>query len=134
MALLRSREAVMECFRPLLLRCEMTEQQWRILRALADNDAITISQLCNKCCISKPSMTGMLQRMEERGLIKRKLKDHDQRITRVYLTRRGKNLISQYGPESETKYKEIELVFGKKRLNQLHALLTELENAAKRIS
>jgi len=40
MSLLRAREAVMRQFRPSLRRHDLTEQQWRILRALAAIDAI----------------------------------------------------------------------------------------------
>jgi len=40
MSLLRAREAVMRQFRPALRRHDLTEQQWRILRALAAIDAI----------------------------------------------------------------------------------------------
>jgi hypothetical protein len=43
MALLRAREAVMRQFRPSLRQHGLTEQQWRILRALAGVDAIEVT-------------------------------------------------------------------------------------------
>ncbi|MDU2926702.1 MAG: homoprotocatechuate degradation operon regulator HpaR, partial [Bradyrhizobium sp.] len=43
MALLRAREAVMRQFRPILRQHGLTEQQWRILRALAAVDAIEVT-------------------------------------------------------------------------------------------
>ena len=43
MALLRAREAVMRQFRPILRQHGLTEQQWRILRALAAVDAIEVN-------------------------------------------------------------------------------------------
>ena len=44
MALLRAREAVMRQFRPILRQHGLTEQQWRILRALAAVDAIEVTE------------------------------------------------------------------------------------------
>ena len=44
MSLLRAREAVMRQFRPSLRRHDLTEQQWRILRALASIDAIEVTE------------------------------------------------------------------------------------------
>src|ERR1700751_1542936 len=45
MLLLRAREAVMRQFRPSLRSHGLTEQQWRILRALAAIDAIEVTEL-----------------------------------------------------------------------------------------
>ena len=42
MLLLRAREAVMLRFRDMLRRQGLTEQQWRVLRALATEDAFEI--------------------------------------------------------------------------------------------
>jgi hypothetical protein len=38
MALLQAREAAMQLFRPLLAEHDLTEQQWRVLRALSASD------------------------------------------------------------------------------------------------
>ncbi len=45
MELLRAREAVMKRFRPALRDHGVTEQQWRILRALAHSGALEVSAL-----------------------------------------------------------------------------------------
>ena len=45
MSLLRAREAVMRQFRPSLRNHGLTEQQWRILRALTAVDAIEVTEL-----------------------------------------------------------------------------------------
>ena len=47
MSLLRAREAVMRHFRPSLRDHGLTEQQWRILRALASIDAIEVTELAH---------------------------------------------------------------------------------------
>ena len=45
MSLLRAREAVMRQFRPSLRNHGLTEQQWRILRALTAVDTIEVTEL-----------------------------------------------------------------------------------------
>ena len=45
MSLLRAREAVMRQFRPALRQHGLTEQQWRILRALAAVETIEATEL-----------------------------------------------------------------------------------------
>ena len=58
--LLQSREALMRRFRPVLNQYGVTEQQWRILRVLLDEDGLEPRQLCERCLISSPSIAGVL--------------------------------------------------------------------------
>ena len=49
MALLRAREAVMSRFRPLLHAHGVTEQQWRVIRALVEADGLDVSAVSHRC-------------------------------------------------------------------------------------
>ena len=60
MALMRTREAVMEQFRPLLREHGITEQQWRVLRALSGVRKVNASELAEITCISMPSLSRIL--------------------------------------------------------------------------
>ena len=53
----------MSRFRPVLNKHGVTEQQWRILRVLLDEDGLEPRQLCERCLISSPSIAGVLMRM-----------------------------------------------------------------------
>ena len=127
MALLRAREAVMERFRPLLASQDITEQQWRIIRALWEAGELEISELARRCCILLPSMSGMLKRLEARSLVQRTAADADQRRSLISLTTEARRLFQQMAPFSEARYAEIEQLFGTKRLHTLYTLLFELE-------
>ena len=48
MELLKAREAAMAKFRPMLRDHGLTEQQWRVIRALADFDRIDASELARR--------------------------------------------------------------------------------------
>src|SRR6185437_11881019 len=66
MSLLRAREAVMRQFRPSLRRHDLTEQQWRILRALAAIDAIEVTELARTAFLLGPSLSRILRDLDLR--------------------------------------------------------------------
>src|SRR5580658_2999959 len=79
MSLLRAREAVMRQFRPSLRRHRLTEQQWRILRALAEVEAIEVTELARTAFLLGPSLSRILRDLEARQLIERRTAKTDQR-------------------------------------------------------
>lgn len=129
MALLRSREAVIQRFRAVLSGYDLTEQQWRILRALDGQDLLEIAVLAEKCQISLPSISGILKRLESRGLIERRSSPSDGRVTQVILTSNSKALIVQIKPEILNVYAQVEALLGPEKLAQLYSLLETLEGS-----
>jgi homoprotocatechuate degradation regulator HpaR len=124
--LLQSREALMSRFRPVLNQHGVTEQQWRILRVLLDEDGLEPRQLCERCLISSPSIAGVLMRMEEAGLIKRERMEHDQRRVKVTVTAATKKLGKSIAPIIEREYLELEKKVGVKQLQQVYDTLDTL--------
>jgi homoprotocatechuate degradation regulator HpaR len=124
--LLQSREALMSRFRPVLNQHGVTEQQWRILRVLLDEDGLEPRQLCERCLISSPSIAGVLMRMEEAGLIKRERMEHDQRRVKVTVTATTKKLGKSIAPIIEREYLELEKKVGVKQLQQVYDTLDTL--------
>ena len=121
--LLQSREALMQRFRPMLKEHGVTEQQWRIVRALLEEGALEPRQLCARCLISSPSIAGVLMRMEEAGLIERERMEHDQRRVKVTLTARAKKLGKSMTPAVERQYAELEEMVGEQPLRQVYDVL-----------
>lgn len=132
MSLLRAREAVMSGFRPILTREALTEQQWRVIRVLREAGSLDITALAERCQILPPSMTGILKRLEARGLTRRAPNASDQRSSLVSLTPDAEALYGRVAPELEACYAEIERKFGVERTAQLYALLAGLEKALRR--
>lgn len=119
----------MSRFRPLLSQYDLTEQQWRILRALHDGEdhALEISELARRCCILLPSISGILKRLENKNLVSRVTDSSDQRRSLISLTDSAHRLMQEVAPHSEQRYAEIEQAFGHERLQSLYHLLAELE-------
>jgi len=129
MELLKAREAVMRRFRPELRTHGVTEQQWRILRALAHAGPLEVSELAEATCLLAPSLSRILPDMEERQLIGRRQADTDLRRSVVSLERKGLRLIATHAPTAERIYDEIAQQFGPEKLAQLFTLLHQLEQS-----
>jgi homoprotocatechuate degradation regulator HpaR len=127
MALLRSREAVMRLFRPGLRKHGVTEQQWRILRALAHSGPMEVTELAEATFLLAPSLSRILPDLEQRGLIVRRQVDTDLRRTMVSLDPKGLRVIATHAPYSEAMYAKIAQRFGAERTGELLTLLQQLE-------
>src|SRR3954466_6897247 len=129
MALLRAREAVMRQFRPSLRQHGLTEQQWRILRALATVDAIEVTELARVAFLLGPSLSRILRDLEARGLIEREPDMRDLRRGVLSISTKGVKLIAQIAPSSEAIYASIASRYGARKLAALHKMLGELEQS-----
>lgn len=127
MALLRARESVMQHFRPALRKFGLTEQQWRILRALSAVDEIEVTELAKRAFLLAPSLTRILRDLEQRKLVKRRSDRTDLRRSKVSLSAKGERLIATVAPTSEQIYEQMAAHFGSQRLSELQSLLQELE-------
>ncbi|MFZ5959172.1 homoprotocatechuate degradation operon regulator HpaR [Pseudomonas sp. QL9] len=127
LTLLQAREAAMAFFRPSLNQHELTEQQWRIIRILRQQGEMEIYQLAQQACILKPSMTGVLARMERDGLVRRWKSELDQRRVLVCLSEQGQQCFVQMSEDMENNYRRILEQFGEDKLQQLLELLNELK-------
>jgi homoprotocatechuate degradation regulator HpaR len=133
MTLLRTREAVMRQFRPSLRQHGLTEQQWRILRALASVEAVEVTELARMAFLLGPSLSRILRDLETRGLIERRTAENDLRRARVSISQEGLKLIEIVAPYSEAIYAEITRRYGTSRLKDLQQMLGALEGSLARL-
>jgi homoprotocatechuate degradation regulator HpaR len=132
MQLMRAREAVMRRFRPHLAAHGLSEQQWRVLRALVEADSLDILDLAGRCQIHPASLSRMLPKLSAGGLVARRANTRDQRRIVVSITGEGRALFDALAPESEAIYAALEREVGGDRLRDLYrsldALIDALEN------
>ena len=131
MALLRAREVVMDRFRPMLHRHDVTEQQWRVLRVLNEAEAMDATDLAEGASILAPSLSRILKALEARELIEMRKDSRDGRRTLVSLSGAGAALLARVAPESAEIYAEIETALGADRIE---TLLDELERLTTHLS
>lgn len=124
--LLKARESLLAHFRPILTHYGLTEQQWRVMRTLSEQDELEPRQICEACQILSPSLAGVLARMEDVGLVERKRVPEDQRRVLVRLTPHSRALVAEVAPLIEAQYHHIEKAVGKDMLDQLYATVDRL--------
>ena len=112
-------------FRPMLRAHGVTEQQWRVIRALSEYGKIDASELARRSFLLAPSLTRILRFLEKEEIVRRSTDIKDQRRTVLMLTGKGKRIYSEVGPDSEALYLAIEQDFGVDKLEALYQLLTE---------
>ncbi|AKS09217.1 MULTISPECIES: homoprotocatechuate degradation operon regulator HpaR [Pseudomonas] len=128
LTLLQAREAAMSFFRPSLNEHGLTEQQWRIIRILEQHGELEIYQLAELACILKPSMTGVLVRMETAGMVHRRKAEQDQRRVLVTLADKGKASFESMSHCMEANYQRLQDQLGEEKLQTLLGLLDDLKN------
>lgn len=119
----------MERFRPLLAAHDVTEQQWRVLRVLGEDDRIDAGILAERACVLPPSLSRIIKALETRGLIKSTRDKADGRRTMLSLAPKGQALLDSAATESAAVYAEIEKTFGKAALAELLDRLEKLQDA-----
>lgn len=125
-ALLRAREAVMSHFRPMLAQHDITEQQWRVVRILAEMETVDASEMTEKSFILAPSLTRIIRSLEERGIISKHKDEKDGRRVLLKITPAGLAIIREVTPESRIIYDRLEKRFGREKLDLLLDLLDEV--------
>ena len=131
MMLLRAREAVMGRFRPMLRKFDLTEQQWRIIRALSEVEERDASDLAAVSYILAPSLTRILKNLESRRIVRRRTDKKDQRRALISLTKNGRDLLEKVRPYSRESYEGIATSLGPNQLSELYDILGKVERTLK---
>ncbi|NNC22772.1 homoprotocatechuate degradation operon regulator HpaR [Salinisphaera sp. USBA-960] len=126
MTLLRAREAIMARFRPMLTAHGVSEQQWRVMRILAEEDTLDASEVSKRACIFESSLSRIIKTLEKQEFVARDQDLLDARRIRLRLTEDGHRLIGKLTPESLEIYTNLEKEFGKERVAILISMLNEL--------
>jgi len=126
MLLLRAREKMMERFRPVIAAHGLTDQQWRVIRALHEHGPLEPRQITDICTISSPSMAGVLGRMEAMDLVVKERFADDQRRVRVSLTSASTKLVALISRELEEQYCQLELKVGPDVVERVYQAVDDL--------
>lgn len=125
-ALLRARETVMGPVREMLATSGVNEQKWRVLRVLDEGGALDQSLLAERAVLQLPSLTRILQAMQDQGLVTRAPDPGDRRRSIVTITPTGLALIDAHAEASTALFARLEAAYGHDKLEQLLDLLEDL--------
>ncbi len=79
-------------YRPFLDELDITYPQYLVMMVLWENDGVTVSHIGEKVFLDSGTLTPLLKRLENKGIINRKRKKEDERVVEVFLTESGKHL------------------------------------------
>lgn len=119
--LLKVHDLVMGYFKPMLNRFGMTDQQWRVLRAIAAG-VTDFGELAEATHIQAASLSRMLITLQERGWTSREIAQNDRRQRTVTMTEEGWKLFHAAAAETETIYGKLEADLGDSYANILKSL------------
>ena len=126
-ALLRARERVMGPIRHLLSDVDLTEQQWRVLRVVQESNGIDPTEIPDQACLLLPSLTRILQKLDEKGLISRERDQVDRRRQVIRITAAGAEIIEANIAASIAIVERTREKMGEERYEALLDLLNELD-------
>ncbi|WP_088918559.1 homoprotocatechuate degradation operon regulator HpaR [Granulosicoccus antarcticus] len=126
-ALIRAREGVMPPIREMLAETGITEQQWRVLRVLAEYGSQDTSTLADRACLLFPSLTRIAQTMNKKGLISVCRDETDRRRQIISITGTGQKIIDDNTEQAALIVEGFKETLGKKNYEQLLDLLAMLD-------
>ena len=100
----------------------LTPIQNLILEALREEDGLSAGDIGKKLVLDNATLSGVLDRLSDRGWIEKQTDLSDKRLLRIYLTDKAKSLQEQLGVERDQANEEI-----------LHALSVEEKILLKRL-
>ena len=71
----------------------LSSVEWRVLATLHDGEPLTVSRLAKEVLSKQPTVTKLVQRMAEQGLVLLSADADDQRRTLVSITAAGRRLV-----------------------------------------
>ncbi|MBZ2200270.1 MAG: MarR family transcriptional regulator [Lentilactobacillus hilgardii] len=105
--------------------------QHRVLHVLAKEGSLIQSQLAEILDIRPSSLTELLSKLEDRGLINRTPDENDKRVTNVSLTDEGKKAIESDDSSSDDLINSIFDGLSDEEIDQLNGLFDKLNGSLK---
>jgi DNA-binding MarR family transcriptional regulator len=104
----------------------LTPQQFGLLRFLWEEDGITQVELSTRSQIDRTTIGGLVDRLEQSGLLKRVAHPGDRRAYRILLTERGKQLEAEMMPLCQELYNRILEPLTPREVESLTAILQKI--------
>lgn len=123
--LLRTSEALWNASRVFFARWDLSPSQFNVLNLLSSlPEGCSQIELSRRLIMHRSNVTGLVDRLEARDLVRRKKSPNDRRAFAVLLTAAGKKLIRQILPRY---YRAAEMVWSGIRANRADELVKTLQ-------
>jgi len=106
----------------------LTPCQLEVLMVLWEEDGILLSELGRRVSRDGPTITGVIDRMVKKILVKRKRGSRDRRVVRVILTAKGKSMKEQLSVTRRQVLEKIAKNLSSKEIRSLESVLLKMMN------
>ncbi len=83
---------VINLYTPYLKPLGLTYTQYITLLALWEKDGVTVGELCGRLMLDNGTLSPLLKKMQQEGLVERKRSEEDERVVVITLTDEGRAL------------------------------------------
>ncbi len=83
---------VVSLYTPLFKPLGITYTQYLVFMLLWEHDGLTVGELCHRLYLDSGTITPMLKKLADRGLIRRERSAEDERVVCIFLTEEGRAL------------------------------------------
>lgn len=129
--LTKAQQSVHQLFKADLAPYGVTPGQYAILKCLWDENGQTAKQIAERLCLDGSTVTGILDRTEQKGLIEKKVDAKDRRALQILLTDAGRALEGPLTKVIEEANRKALANLDMERSEDLKRLLQEISLATK---
>ena len=109
-----------------LEKLDLTPPQFYVLATIGYAGGLPFGEIGEKMMVTVSNLTGIVDRLEEKGLVARERDVHDRRVIRVRLTEKGSKLYKNTIPLFEKSISQFFSPLDKSQQKELSSLLRKL--------
>lgn len=102
---------------------EFTEEHWRILQVLSDEQGRSMGELAERVLMNGPALTKNIDRLVSRGVVQRAADLNDNRKVLVFISDLGLETVARLKQRVDAHHDSLEMALGPRKTNQLKRLL-----------
>lgn len=102
---------------------EFTEEHWRILQVLSDEQGRSMGELAERVLMNGPALTKNIDRLVSRGVVQRAADGSDNRKVLVFISDLGLDTVARLKQRVDAHHDSLELALGPRKTSQLKRLL-----------
>ena len=104
---------------------EVTEEQWRVLQVLSDEQGRSMGELAGRVLMNHPALTKNIDRLVSRSLVQRAADSADNRKVLVYISDLGLEMVQRLKVTVDAHHGAVEEAMGARKVEQLKKLLKQ---------
>lgn len=110
----------------------ITHAQFDIIATLGNTPGMSYKELGERTLITKGTLTGVIERLEQKGLVRRERSQDDKRSFFVRLTPEGEAMFEDVFPQVVARGKQLFASYGPADFDRIETILTDLQGRIRR--